>query len=132
MALSFLLHLFARRSDGGLFGWLKSRDANKALIELERERRQTALEVIRQLGHGDEYREGTTVGWREIRKAPVPSSAFVVLSGTGDEQDQLTEYSTELPGQETLPIDPPVAPPQEHRDDLRGEEGDSAQQTGPP
>ncbi len=112
MALSFLLHLFARRSDGGLFGWLKSRDDNRALIALERERRQTTLEVIRQLEHGDEYREGTTVGWREIRKAQIPSSTFVVVSEAGSDQDQATKHKTELPGQQALPIDPPAAPPQ--------------------
>jgi hypothetical protein len=131
MGLSFLLHLFARRSDGGLFGWLKSRDENRALIELERERRQTTLEVIRQLGHGDEYREGTTVGWREIRKAQIPSSTFVVVSEAGSDQDQAT-HRTELPSQQALPIDPPVAPPQSQRADRCGEQDDSTQQPGPP
>ena len=132
MGLSFLLHLFSQRPDGGLFGWLKSRDDNRALIELERERRQTTLEVIRQLGHGDEYREGTTVGWREIRKAQVPSSTFVVLSEAGSEQDQATQHRAELPGQQALRIDPPVAPSKSQRVNLCGEQDDSTQQSGPP
>jgi hypothetical protein len=132
MGLSFLLRFFASHPDGGLFGYLKRRNDNRTRIELERERRVTSLQVIGQLGPGDEYRESTPDGWREIRKAQVPSGALFVLSETVGEQEQATQHRSELPGQHPRPIDAPSAATQLQHNDPGGEQDDSTQESGTP
>jgi hypothetical protein len=119
VGLSFLLELFGGRRDNGLFGYLKSRDANKtrrmieqdrnktemeirkdwsrALIELERERRITSQELIKQLPEGSTFSESTIVGKREIQKAQVQPVSLLVLPKTGGEQHQEPLEQVELP-----------------------------------
>jgi hypothetical protein len=81
VVLRSVLRLFVP-SDGSIWTYLKSRDDNKVRlaiaqdrnrteIELERERRATARELVEILPEGAEYRDSTALGWREIRKPQV-------------------------------------------------------------
>ena len=132
MGLSVLLKLLTRRADGGLFYWLTSRDTNRTLraiehdrnlteieirkdsyriqLELEQERRKTALEILRQLGDGDEYRDSTTVGWREIRKTPAPPNTLVILSEKCGNEDHAPAERFEVIAKQAPADDLPIMP----------------------
>jgi hypothetical protein len=108
VGLGFLLKIFGRGTDSGLFGYLQSRDVNKTrrlieqdwfrtLIELERERRITARELIEQLPEGSEYRESTLVGNLEIRKVQAQPLSLFVLPQIDAEPRQTSPEQTELP-----------------------------------
>ena len=81
------------------------KDWNKTLIELERERRETAREILDHLPEGAEYRENTVVGEREIRKAQVsPVTLFVLPDADGAPQQTVSEQ-TELPARQPRALD---------------------------
>jgi hypothetical protein len=108
VVLTWVLTLFSS-SDGGVWGYLRSRDNNKTRlavvrdqnrtqVELERERRMTSRELLEVLPEGAEYRDSTTAGWREIRKPQVsPAFFFAVADADGEPQQTIPEPG-ELPG----------------------------------